>query len=265
MTKSHDRDGPDAARAAPLAHAPARAAETASPLYEVVRQQITDAILLGHWPAGTVLPNEIALARQFGVAVGTLRRALADMTQEGLLARRRKTGTVVTGRTPRHSLRFLFRYFRLHGADGTLQQSRSINLSLERGPPSPAEREKLALAADAQVVRLRRLRSLADRPVMLDLFVFAADRVPGFPARAEDAPPLLYQHLVERYGIRISAVREKIGAELAGEEVGAALGIAPAAPVLVIEEEAYDQANVPTILALHHATTENHRYINEIR
>ncbi len=126
--------------------APVRASETAFPLYQVVKQQITDAILLGHWPAGTVLPNEIALADRFGVAVGTLRRALADLTQEGLLSRRRKTGTVVTGRTPQHSLRFLFRYFRLHGADGALQESRSINLSLERELATTEEREGLALA-----------------------------------------------------------------------------------------------------------------------
>lgn len=243
---------------------PARAAETALPLYQVVKQQITDAILLGRWPAGMVLPNEIALAGRFGVAVGTLRRALADLTHEGLLARRRKTGTVVTGRTPQHSLRFLFRYFRLHGADGTLQESRSTNLALERGPATPEEREALALEEGAEVIRFRRLRSVAGQPVMLDLFVFAARRVPDFPSRVEEAPALLYQHLLERYGIRISAVREKIGAELAGETVGAVLGIPATAPVLVIEEAAYDQANTPTILALHHATTENHRYVNEI-
>lgn len=245
--------------------APVRASETAFPLYQVVKQQITDAILLGHWPAGTVLPNEIALANRFGVAVGTLRRALADLTQEGLLSRRRKTGTVVTGRTPQHSLRFLFRYFRLHGADGALQESRSINLSLERGPATPEEREGLALAEGGEVIRFRRLRSVADKPVMLDLFVFPAHRVPGFASRPEEAPPLLYQHLLDRYGIRIAAVREKISAELAGETVGAALEIAATAPVLMIEEIAYDQANAPMILALHHATTANHRYINEIR
>lgn len=242
-----------------------RASDTAFPLYQVVKQQITDAILLGRWPAGTVLPNEITLAGRFGVAVGTLRRALADLTQEGLLSRRRKTGTVVTGRTPQLSLRFLFRYFRLHGTDGALQQSRSTNLSLERAPASPEERDGLALADGGEVIRFRRLRGVADRPVMLDLFVFPADRVPGFPLDTGEAPPLLYQHLLDRYGIRIAAVREKISAELAGEAVAAALEIAATAPVLVIEETAYDQANAPMVMALHHATTENHRYINEIR
>lgn len=245
--------------------APRRASETAATLHQVVKQQITDAIMLGHWPAGTVLPNEITLAQQFGVAVGTLRRALADLTGEGLLSRQRKTGTVVTGRTPQHSLRFLFRYFRLHGIGGDLQESQSRNLSLETGEASEAERTALQLEEDAKVARFRRIRSVDGRPVMHDLFVLASSRVPGFPADPREAPALLYQHLADRYGIRISAVREQISAELAGTAIGKLLGINRAAPVLVIEEIAYDQANVPTIMALHHATTENHRYIAEIR
>lgn len=245
--------------------APRRASETASTLHQVVKQQITDAILLGHWPAGTVLPNEIMLAQQFGVAVGTLRRALADLTGEGLLSRQRKTGTVVTGRTPQHSLRFLFKYFRLHGVNGDLQKSQSQNLSLDIGEATEAERAALQLKEDAQVVRFRRVRGVGGQPVMLDLFVLASNRVPDFPTDAGEAPALLYQHLLDRYGIRISAVREQISAELAGATIGKLLGIDPTAPVLVIEEIAYDQANGPTIMALHHATTENHRYITEIR
>lgn len=265
MGEAKNRAGADLGGSGPDPVMPTRASDSAAPLYQVVKQQITDAVMLGRWPPGMVLPNEIALAAQFGVAVGTLRRALADLTAEGLLARRRKTGTVVTGRTPQHSLRFLFKYFRLHGKDGALQESQSRNLSLERGPATEDERRQLQMGEDAEVIRFLRLRCVDGRPIMRDLFVFAAHRVPGFASNAQEAPPLLYQHLLERYGIRVSAVREQISAELAGPSVGADLEIAASDPILVIEEIAYDQANTPTILALHHATTKNHRYVNEIR
>src|SRR5471030_3169518 len=85
--------------------------QAAAPLYEGVKRQISEAILLGQWAPGTVLPGEVALTQLFGVAVGTVRRALMDLTAEGLLTRRRKTGTIVTGRTPHHSLRYFFQYF----------------------------------------------------------------------------------------------------------------------------------------------------------
>src|ERR1700743_1397943 len=77
--------------------------ENALPLYEVVKRRISETILEGIWTAGQPLPGEVALAEEYGVAVGTVRRALADLTAEGMIARRRRTGTVVTGRMPQHS------------------------------------------------------------------------------------------------------------------------------------------------------------------
>ena len=47
-------------------------------------------------------------------------KTLATLKKQG-----RKTGTVVTGRSPHHSLRFFFQYFRLHRADGSLVHSTS--------------------------------------------------------------------------------------------------------------------------------------------
>ena len=68
-----------------------------APLYEVVKRHISESILQGELPAGTILPSENSLAAKFGVSVGTVRKALAALTTEGMLMRRRKTGTVVTG------------------------------------------------------------------------------------------------------------------------------------------------------------------------
>ncbi|MEQ8813466.1 MAG: GntR family transcriptional regulator [Thalassobaculum sp.] len=236
-----------------------------APLYEIVKRQVSEAILIGQWVPGTVLPSEVALAQSFGVAVGTVRRALTDLTAEGLLARRRKTGTVVTGRTPHHSLRLFFQFFRLHGLDGALVKSRARVLSLETAAARSDEAEKLQLAEGAQVVRIRRTRHVDSHPVMVDRFTLPAARVPGFPAAAGDVPELLYLFLLERYGIRISAVREQLAAELASPEDAEVLGLTPPAAVLIIDEVAYDQSGAPTLFARHCAITDRHRYVNEVR
>lgn len=59
--------------------------ELAIPLYEVVKRQITEAIMIGDLKAGAVLPSEVALSQTYGVAVGTIRRALMDLTNDGIL------------------------------------------------------------------------------------------------------------------------------------------------------------------------------------
>ncbi len=235
------------------------------PLYEHVKRLVSEGILMGSWPPGTVLPGEVALATQYGVAVGTVRRALADLVAEGMLTRRRKTGTVVTGRAPQHSLRFFFQYFRLHGRDGALLRSDTEVLSITRMPAQPHEAALFGIAASAPVIRLRRLRRIAGKPVMHDRFVLPDARLPGFPEQPEAVPALLYRHLLERYGIRVSAVRESLTAELATQEDLALLALAPPAPILAIEETAYDQSGLPVILCRHCASTADCCYVNEVR
>lgn len=236
----------------------------AAPLYERVKRHMSEAILVGEWPPGMVLPNETALAQGFGIAVGTVRRAMSDLVAEGLLTRRRKTGTVVTGRTPHHSLRFFFQYFRLHRADGSLVRSTSQFLSIEAQPATEAQAEALRIRTGG-VLKIHRIRHADGRPVMHDKLVVAEERLPGLPRDPAELPPLLYLHLVERYGIRISAVREQISADLASDEDIALLQLGGREAILTIDEVAYDQAGVPTILGWHRATTAAHIYVNEVR
>ncbi|HET8729414.1 MAG TPA: GntR family transcriptional regulator [Alphaproteobacteria bacterium] len=243
--------------------APVLRAAQASPLYEQVKRQISELILVGAWPPGSVLPGEVALAQQFGVAVGTVRRALADLTAEGLLTRRRKTGTVVTGRTPHHSLRFFFQYFRLHGLDGQLLRSETEVIKRELRPPTVQEAADLRVSGHATVVELERLRRVAGRAVMREALVLPTERVPDLAH--EDAPPLFYLHLLERFGIRISAVREQLSAAIADDDDRRLLDLDGGSAVLVIDEIAYDQTGEPIISARHRATTDRYRYVNEIR
>jgi GntR family transcriptional regulator len=194
-----------------------------------------------------------------------VRRALAELTAEGLLARRRKTGTVVTGRSAHHSLRSFFQYFRLHGRDGSLMRSRAEIVSIAVAPAGDEERARLELSPDEQVLRLHRVRKVDGKPVMRDKLAIAASRIDGFPNEPSVVPELLYLHLLERYGIRISAVREQLTAALADDEDVRLLDLAAPAAVLVIDEIAYDQTGKPTILATHRARTDRHCYVNEVR
>jgi GntR family transcriptional regulator len=243
----------------------ARLSDLFLPLYEVVKRQITEAIMIGALEPGSVLPSEIALAQTYGVAVGTIRRALMDLTNDGLLSRRRKTGTVVTGRKPQHGLRLFFQYFRLHGLDGSLSKSVTKVTSLEFGEASDETAAKLQIETGRPIVHFHRVRYIDDRPIMHETLTLPRERVPGFPQKQEDIPPLFYLHLLENYGIRISAIREQIGADLASEDDARWLNLTLPAAVMTIDEVAYDQMAVPVLISAHRATTADHRYVNEIQ
>jgi GntR family transcriptional regulator len=234
------------------------------PRFEFVRQQIFDEISSGRWPAGRQIPGECELARSFGVSVGTVRRALGELVQEGLLSRRRKTGTVVTGRGPSHSLRFFYDYFRLHSAEGRLQRSQAVPLSLDIVAGTAPECASLALPAGSRLYRYHRLRAVAGRPVMHDLCLMPVARLPGFPTRLQDIPELLCHFLADRYGLRTAAVREEVTARLADDEDARLLRLTPPAAILEIRAISYDSGSRPLLSIHHRATTEGQKYINEL-
>jgi GntR family transcriptional regulator len=235
------------------------------PLHERLKRMLSERILLGEWAPGSAIPGEVELSAQFGVAVGTVRKALAGLVAEGMLTRRPRVGTIVTGRSPEHSLRFFFRYFRLHGSDGALLRSQVETLALREERPTADDARRLCIPPEAPVIRISRRRSIGGRPIMLDSYRIPAGLVPSFPRDAAKLPELLYLYLLERWGVRVTAVREELRAELASGKDRAALALPDPAALLVMEETCYDQTGKPCLLATHRARTEQHRYVNEVR
>ena len=72
------------------------------PLYFQVSRQIEAAIDAGQLAPGDRLENEISLADRWGLSRPTMRRAIQELVDKGLLVRRRGIGTqVVHGRVKR--------------------------------------------------------------------------------------------------------------------------------------------------------------------
>lgn len=240
---------------------------SATPLHEKVRSRIMTRIADGRWPEGFVLPAEADLAKQLGVSEGTVRRAMLALTQDGLLMRRRRTGTVVTGRAPRHSLDRWYNFYRLHGPDGQMLNTETRNIELLRDGASELDASRLKLSCGAAVARITRLRLFEGRAVMIDRIVLPLDRLAHFPDRLEDLPPLLFKWLLEQHNLRLGALREKVTARIATQEDLALLSLDTSTPValLDIDETAYDAQNEPLLTIRHAALTDQHSYVNEIR
>lgn len=73
----------------------------ASPRYVALAREIAEEIARGLHPAGARLPTEIELSAERGVSRATVRAALLRLEELGLVSRRRRSGTHVTGDAPR--------------------------------------------------------------------------------------------------------------------------------------------------------------------
>lgn len=68
--------------------------------YAYIARQVAERIASGSYPVGAILPTEHELAEQFGVSRATVRAALRELQQLGLLSRRRNIGTRVESTVP---------------------------------------------------------------------------------------------------------------------------------------------------------------------
>ncbi len=215
------------------------APETGSlPLYQQISEMLIREIAAGRLLDGERLPPEREMAAQFGIAIGTLRRALADLTEKGFLERVQGSGNYVRARTGMDSV---YAFFRLELAEGGGLPTAQV-LSVAR-LPKPDDLPDFGSAPDAH--RIRRLRFLSGKPgaveeIWLDgsytpridvsdlsesLYLYYRTRLGFWIARAEDridvqpvpewAPPCFPRARGERVGhvVRISWAQDGARAE----------------------------------------------------
>lgn len=63
--------------------------------FRAIKADILRRISGGEWPPGSLLPNELALAREFQAARATVSRAMRELVDDGIVERKRKAGTRV--------------------------------------------------------------------------------------------------------------------------------------------------------------------------
>lgn len=123
------------------------------------------ALVEGAGP-GDPLPSEAELCERFSVSRMTVRQALQELTNDGLVERRRGQGTFVAHR-PVHRRPGVFLSFTEEmNRRGVLATSRLLSAGLD--DPRRSETLDLGLAPDSQVVRVVRVRLADGVPVALE-------------------------------------------------------------------------------------------------
>jgi DNA-binding GntR family transcriptional regulator len=204
-----------------------------TPLYFQLAQAIETAITTGNLPAGSKLENELLLAERYGLSRPTVRRAVQELVDKGLLVRRRGVGTQVIQPHVRRPVELTSLYDDL--SRGGEAPTTSV-LSLERLPAPPDVAVELDLAPGAEVVVLRRLRMTRGEPLAL-----MTNYLPGRfePTQEELAERGLYQYL-RGLGVHLRVAHQRIGARLARAEEARLLDEAPRSALLTMQRTAFD-------------------------
>ena len=145
-------------------------------LWRRIADDIERSIIQGDVVPGERLPGEVEIADRFGVNRHTVRRALSELTERGLVRAERGSGTYVeTTRLP-YPIRSRTRLSEIVGAAGHQAGGRLLTSAIEAASGHVAR--QLDIAPNAQVIRLEILRSVDRVPVSLGTTWLPLDRVP---------------------------------------------------------------------------------------
>ncbi len=229
------------------------------PISHQIAARLREAIADGTLPAGSRLENEVALAERLGVSRPTIRRAIQDLVDRGLLVRRRGVGTQVVG-TQVVGTR-VHRRLELSSLHEDLTRAGHATatkvLLHELVPASPAVAADLGIQPGIDVLHIRRLRYSDGTPLaVLDNYL-----PPGLsditPTQLENGG--LYAILRNR-GVSMRVARQTIGARGADRREAELLGLAPRDPVLTMARVVFDDSGATVEIGAHSYVSDTYTF-----
>lgn len=207
------------------------------PLWHQAEMALRELIERGEWTSGSQIPNEDRLGEMLGISRITLRHALRNLEEAGLLRREHGRGTFVRSATVVAGVRGLTSFTEemktLALAAGTKL------LEAHRVPADEEMADALEIALGDPVVQLRRLRLGNGMPIGIQTSHLPEARVPGLLAEAADVQSL-YGWLKERCGITPVKAKEvyRVGSVAAAD--AELIQLTAGTPAFEVERIAYD-------------------------
>jgi GntR family transcriptional regulator len=211
--------------------------ETGVPLYLQIRNLLRERIRLGEWSADEAMPTEEDLVAHFGVSRTTVRQAMSDLANEGLVVRRAGRGTFA--RQPLMVLR--------------MQQWHSLTKDIAQRGLAPSKKILCVKRLKAGAEIADRAKELVEGELLHIKSIRYADEVPiivldqyypyelcGFLAEVPlDDPNLTSEGILAEHGILETRAEGEIIATTASKVEAKYLDVKPGSALIEIATKAY--------------------------
>jgi GntR family transcriptional regulator len=233
------------------------------PRYQQLHDLFLRAVVDGHWRPGEAIPAEDALAQQHGVAVGTVRKALASLVDGGHLERKQGRGTFVRRGNFGNALA---RFFRMTDRDGRPVRPASRILSRSHVAANATVAEHLGVADGSEIILLTRLRLVDGVAILAEEIHLRRDLFAPLMTLGLDAfGDLLYPLYESVCGRIVASARETIRFAAPPAGFSEPLGLPPGGPAVVIERVAFGFDHAPLEFRRSYGAADKFSYSIDIR
>ncbi|MCO6449543.1 MAG: GntR family transcriptional regulator [Caldilineales bacterium] len=208
-----------------------------TPIYAQIKTWMRAQIMSGSWPDNYKLLAEADLATELDVSRGTIRKAIAELTDEGLLERTHGRGTFVTPTLLQQPLADRMVTFSEDLISKGIPFETQV-LSQEIVPAGSRLGPILSVDEEASLFFLRRLRSIDDEPIILVNSFVVNDIAPGL-GHLDYTTQRLFPAIEERAQMFIKNGSRTFQARLADSHTARMLDISRRSAVMYMEQISY--------------------------
>jgi GntR family transcriptional regulator len=207
-----------------------------APLYSMVEEVLAGEIARGSLKPGDRLPSEDELLRRFDVSRITVRRAVQNLIQRGLLEIRRGLGTFVLAPRISQDLTKLTGFVEDMAVHGRKASARLV--SKEVVAASAVVARQLGITKGTRVMRIERVRLADHVPMSFDETYLPLEIGKAVASHDLRTKPI-FTLLEEKYGIPLTEAEYRLEAAAASEKIARMLAIRAGVPIFRIERTSY--------------------------
>jgi DNA-binding GntR family transcriptional regulator len=234
--------------------------------YAYVARRLAEDIASGRHPVGSVLPKELELAEQFKVSRATVRAALSELQQVGLVSRKRNAGTRVEAARPAASDDNFHQS--LNSIEDLVQYADETERQIQNIAPETADIElasRLGCRPGSRWLRVSMLRVHGGKPTQPPICwtdIYLDESFSELRDILHHYKGLVGRLVEMRYGRPITDIRQSITAVGVPASLAEPLGCEPDTHALHIRRRYLDAAGVPLLVTL--STHPSGRFAYEI-
>ncbi|MCI9146887.1 MAG: GntR family transcriptional regulator [Hungatella sp.] len=209
--------------------------------YEIIAQDIQSKILSGFYKPDEKLPQELELCKEYGASRITIREAMEHLVHNGLITKRRGSGTFVkaiSGGTVNHEEFARSQQFGGFSKDKPASQITSVIHDFQPLKASAQVADQLQIPQGAFVCYICRTRMVDGRPYVTEYTYMPTDIITGITD--EVVRGSIYAYIENTLKLKIQSAHRIVRASMPTkqERIWLEIGEAPL-PILEVEQVAY--------------------------
>ena len=219
------------------------------PLYSTIAAHLQEMIFSDKYIEGDQLPTEPALAKNLGVSRATLREALNQLENKGIINRIHGLGTFISSKKPAITLSLSIprSITEMIESLGFIPGTRFMKATTE--PVFPDDCERLSINPGSKVIRIERIRTANSQPVAYTIETVSSWVMKKYPQRNDDENFSLIEHLKYRCGIDLAKTQSTLIPLHNVQSVAEKLEIDPSSHIFFFEGLDHQEDGTPVMMS----------------